>query len=105
MPEFPIFTGNCPGNVAKDAKYSVRSGPGGPVVGLTYRAEDDERWHATTDEHTALVNMVNAIKIAYTGKPNGAFYINEYRQVIVPVAKILPPRSVQVLENDAESCF
>ncbi len=84
MSRFPIFTGNCPRNVAKDAKYSVRSGKSGPVVTLTYRSQEDERWYATTEEHPELVNMVNEVKLSDGQPPNGAFYINEYRQVIVP---------------------
>lgn len=84
MPTFPRFEGNCPRNVSRDAKYSVRSGADGPVVALTYRAQDDERWYATTEKHPELVRMVNAVKLSRGLPPNGAFYINEYHQVIVP---------------------
>lgn len=86
MPTFPRFEGNCPRNVAKDAKYSVRSGKDAPVVALTYRAHDDERWYATTQQHPELVQMVNAVKLAQGLPPNGTFYINEFKQVIVPTA-------------------
>lgn len=85
MPEFPVFRGNCPANVAKDAKYTVRSGKMGPVVALTYNTGDDERWYMTTENHPELVAKVNAVKTAHGGAPNGSFYINEYSQVIVPV--------------------
>lgn len=87
MPEFPVFRGNCPANVSKDAKYSVRSGKTGPVVALTYNTGDDERWYMTTEKHPELVSMVNAVKTAHGGAPNGSFYINEYKQVIVPVVE------------------
>src|SRR5262245_29305794 len=86
MTIFPRFEGNCPRNVAKDAKYSVRTGREGPVVALTYRAQEDERWYATTEKHPELVRMVNAVKLSLGLPPNGAFYINEYKQVIVPTA-------------------
>lgn len=91
MKEYPKYPGNCPGNVAKDAKYSIRTdaGAGGhrrPVVTLVYRAAEDERWYAATDAHPKLVNMVNAVKTGLGLPPNGAFYINEYKQVIVPTA-------------------
>ena len=86
MRRFPRFEGNCPHNVAKDAKYGVRTGRDGPVVALTYRTVDDERWHATTEEHPELVRMVNEVKVSEGFGPNGSFYINEYRQVIVPTA-------------------
>ena len=85
MPEFAVFRGNCPGNVNKDAKYAVRSGRTGPVVALTYCTTDDERWYMTTEDHSELVAMVNAVKTAQGQAPNGSFYINEYKQVIVPV--------------------
>ncbi|MCB1066195.1 MAG: hypothetical protein KDN20_25150 [Verrucomicrobiae bacterium] len=85
MPTYPTFKGNCPANVRKDAKYTVRTGKSGPVIALVYEAEDDERWHPTTDSHPELVKMVNDVKIAHGGSPNGSFYINEYKQVIVPV--------------------
>ena len=85
MPEFPVYRGNCPANVAKDAKYTVRSGKTGPVVALTFNTGDDERWYMTTESHPELVAMVNAVKTAHGSAPNGSFYINEYNQVIVPV--------------------
>lgn len=84
--EVPVFKGNCPRVVNKDAKYSVRSGPNGSVVSLIYRSLDDERWYATSEDHSELVNMVNEVKTSLGLPPNGAFYINEYKQVIVPTA-------------------
>lgn len=85
MSDFPIFRGNCPTNVSKDAKYTVRSYKGAPVVGLIYNyKEEDERWYMTTEKHPELVEMVNAVKVSCGNPPNGSFYINEYKQVIVP---------------------
>jgi hypothetical protein len=79
------FRGNCPKNVSRDAKYAIRSGAAGPVVALTYVSAEGERWHATTEEHPELVEMVNRVKTRVGAGPNGPFYINEYGQVIVPV--------------------
>lgn len=81
MKTFAIFPGNWPRNVSKDAKYGVR----GTRVGLTYDTADGERWHVTTKEHPDLAEMVNEVKTAHGTGPNGPFYINEYKQVIVPV--------------------
>jgi hypothetical protein len=81
---FPAFTGNCPKNVSRDAKYAVRSGADGPVVGLVYESANGEQWHPTTEDHPELVDMVNAVKLAIGGTAQGPFYINEYGQVIVP---------------------
>jgi hypothetical protein len=82
MKTFTVFPGNRPRNVSKDAKYSVRGTDG--RVGLTYCTADDERWHMTTKAHPALADMVNDVKRTHGTGPNGPFYINEYKQVIVP---------------------
>ncbi len=78
------FEGNCPRNVAKTAKYAVRHQGSGLVIGLVYDAPEGERWFATTEEHPDLVRLVSGVKLELTGSPAGPFYINEYRQVIVP---------------------
>jgi len=80
-----IYEGNWPSNVSKDAKYSIRTAEGQYVVGVEYRSSDREKWYPTTDQHDALVEMVNRIKVAINGKPGGPFYINEFKQVVVPV--------------------
>lgn len=79
---FPLFTGNCPHNVSRDAKYAVRSGS---LVRLEYVASGTDRWLITTEKHPYLVEAVNAVKVGVGGTPNGPFYINEFGQVIVPV--------------------
>lgn len=87
MEGYPEFLGNCPRNVARDAKYRTRSAGarrGGSLVELVYRATEDERWYPTTEDHPNLCEMVNAVKLSLNLPPNGSFYINEYQQVIVP---------------------
>ncbi len=79
------FEGNCPTNVSKDAKYTVRLEDGEYVVGLFYRSTDGELWYPSNGEHPDLVEMVNEVKNYHASSPGGAFYINEYCQVIVPV--------------------
>jgi hypothetical protein len=83
MKTFNIFPGNCPRNVSKDAKYSVRGSDG--RIALIYETAEGERWHMTTKAHPELADMVNDIKRTHGKAPNGPFYINEYKQVIVPV--------------------
>lgn len=83
--EYVRFEGNCPRNVARDARYSVRYDQGKYVVGLLYRADYREEWRPVTREHPDLVNMVNGVKMAQASSHGGTFYINEYKQVIVPV--------------------
>ena len=69
---------DCPGNVAKDAKYTVRSGPTGPIVALTYNTKDDEKWYMATESHPELVAKVNDVKTAHGHAPNGSFYIKRH---------------------------
>lgn len=79
------FIGNCPSNVNKDAKYTVRLERGEYVVGIYYLSNDGELWYPSSANHPDLVEMVNNVKNHFTGNPGGAFYINEYKQVLVPV--------------------
>lgn len=76
MPNNITYKGNCPRNVARDAKYSLK----GEKIGLLYRTSSGEEWHATTDGHPDLVKMIKSVK-----PEGGAFYINEYKQVLVPL--------------------
>jgi hypothetical protein len=86
MSEIIPFSGNCPKNVSKDAKYGIKDNKKrGLAVGLTYCTADDERWHMTTEAHPELAEMVSDIKSTYGSSPYGPFYINEYKRVIVPV--------------------
>lgn len=78
-----VFPGNCPHNVSKDAKYTVRGSDG--RVALEYCVDDVTRWHLSTKAHAELAAMVNDVKRTFGSGPNGPFYINEFRQVIVPV--------------------
>ena len=88
METYKEFPGNCPRNVSKDAKYRIRTDPTaggrGTLVVLVYCAAEDEIWYPTTRDHPELEEMVNAVKIGLGQPPNGSFYINEYKQVIVP---------------------
>jgi len=79
-----VFEGNWPMSVRKAAKYSVKHEDGRYVVAIVYEFGEGEKWYPTTDEHDELVEMVNRIKMEVNGFFGGPFYINEYRQVIVP---------------------
>jgi hypothetical protein len=79
------YPGLCPSNVNKDAKYSVvHSAAGSMEIRLVYRVSNREKELLTTDRHDKLVEMVNKVKLELTGFLGGAFYINEYRDVLVP---------------------
>lgn len=78
------YTGNVPSNVSKDAKYSVVRGSDEWEVRLIYRLSSAERALVTTSAHPELVTLVNDVKEDVNGVPGGAFYINEYKHVLVP---------------------
>src|SRR5829696_2314947 len=85
MKTFSTFPGNCPHNVSKDAKYSVRCIDS--HVFLLYATAEGELWRMSTKAHPALAEMVNDVKRTHGSSDNGPFYINEYKQVIVPVGE------------------
>ena len=77
------FQGNCTSNVSKDAKYHVKL-KGDPHISIPYEAKEGERWMLSTKEHPELVEMVCRVRAELGEDPGGAFYLNEYKQVIVP---------------------
>jgi hypothetical protein len=78
--------GASPSNVRRDGKYSIVLEDGEYVIQLRYRLSDREVALLTTVDHDELVDMVNHVKEAKTGRKGGAFYINEYKDVLVPTA-------------------
>ncbi len=78
------YPGYVPSNVNKDAKYSVVNGTNGYEIRLIYRLSAREEALLTTEHHQPLVDMVNEVKLEHNGKEGGAFYINEYLDVLVP---------------------
>jgi hypothetical protein len=79
-----MYSGNLPSNVSKDAKYSAVHGSDGWEVRLVYRLSSSERALVTNGSHPELVRLVNGVKDDVNGMAGGAFYINEYRHVLVP---------------------
>jgi len=81
------YPGNLPRNVNHDAKYSVVHDTDGEMrVRLLYTLSEGERALLSTDRHPQLVDMVNQVKDEVHGALGGAFYINEYGQVLVPTS-------------------
>lgn len=75
------YTGLSPMRVNRDAKYSVTIDG---HIKLEYRESQRVRYLLTSDEHPRLAKMVNDTKIALRGSGGGAFYLNEYCDVLVP---------------------
>ncbi|GAA5207585.1 hypothetical protein [Microbacterium kyungheense] len=78
---FRRYTGLSPLRVSKDAKYSVTAGG---AIRLEYRESARVRYLLTTELHPRLAEMVNDVKREVNGAEGGAFYINEFRYVLVP---------------------
>ena len=75
------YTGLSPQRVSRDAKYSVSAG--GSIT-LEYRESTRVRYLLSTEDHPDLADMVNDVKVAWQGARGGAFYINEFKFVLVP---------------------
>jgi hypothetical protein len=77
------FQGNCPSAVLKTAKYHIKI-HGGPKIAIPYDAAEGEQWMLSSKQHPALIQMVGAVRADLNEQVGGAFYINEYSQVLVP---------------------
>ena len=80
-----LYRGPWPMNVNKLAKYTVSREDGQWRVTVGYDAGDGLRFLAVEGGDTGLATLVNDVKQAVAHQPGGAFYINEYRHVLVPV--------------------
>jgi hypothetical protein len=80
-----LYRGPWPQNVSKLAKYAVRFVDGQWKLTVQYEAGDGLRFLAVEGGGSDLADKVNAIKVAAQDQPGGAFYVNEYRHVVVPV--------------------
>lgn len=77
------YPGNTQTNASKDAKYTVKREDGDWAVKLVFTLDRRERTLLATVDHDPLVEMVNLVKDEHSGQPGGAFYINEFRDVLV----------------------
>lgn len=86
-----LYRGPWPQNVSKLAKYAVRFVDGEWKVTVLYDVGDGLKFLAVDGGGATIAKLVNAAKVAARDQPGGAFYVNEYRHIIVPVAA--PPES------------
>lgn len=90
MTEFMLYPGAWPQVVSKLAKYAIRFIDGEWKATVLYEAGAGLRYLAVEGASPRLVEMVNAVKRFAHEQPGGAFYINEYRHLIVPVRASSP---------------
>ena len=80
-----LYRGLWPQNIAKLSKYSVSYLEGQWRVTVGYDVGDGLHFLAVEQADSGLAKMVNDVKTAVAGQQGGAFYINEFRHVLVPV--------------------
>ena len=79
-----LYPGVWPQNISRLAKYAVRFVDGDWKVTVSCEAEEGPQYLAVQGADD-LADRVNAIKTAVHGQLGGAFYVNEYRHILVPV--------------------
>jgi len=80
-----LYRGVWPQNVSKLAKYAVRFLDGDWKITVLYEAGAGLRYLAVEGGAADLASRINAVKTSVRDQLGGAFYVNEYRHVIVPV--------------------
>jgi len=80
-----LYRGVWPQNVSKLAKYAVRFIDGDWKITVLYEAGEGLQYLAVEGGGANLASLINTLKTALREQPGGAFYVNEYRHVIVPV--------------------
>jgi len=80
-----LYRGVWPQNVSKLAKYAVRFLEGEWKITVLYEAGAGLRYLAVEGAGAQLAARINAVKTKLRNEAGGAFYVNEYRHVLVPV--------------------
>lgn len=80
-----MYRGVWPQNVSRLAKYGLRFVDGVWKVTVLYDAGDGLRFLAVEGGSANIIEQINAVKVALGNPPGGAFYVNEYRHIVVPV--------------------
>lgn len=80
-----LYRGVWPRNVSSLAKYAVRFLDKTWKVTVEYEAGEGLRYLAVEGGGSDLPKRINEVKTAAGEAPGGAFYVNEYRHVVVPV--------------------
>lgn len=86
MNEPTLYRGLWPQNVSRLAKYAVRSEAGIWKVTVLYEAGEGLKYLAVEVGEQEIVGRINALKSQVRDKPGGAFYVNEFRHILVPTA-------------------
>jgi len=77
-----VYSGNSNRGISKSARYTVTASG---EIRLKYFVGKNEFALLATGAHRELVDMVNGVKAKHGDGAGGAFIINEFRHVVVPV--------------------
>jgi hypothetical protein len=80
-----LYPGLWPQNVSRLAKYALRVIDGDWKITVLYDVGEGLRYLAVEGGSQDLIERLNSIKTTFQDHPGGAFYVNEYRHVLVPV--------------------
>ncbi len=80
-----LYRGPWPQNASKLAKYAVRFVNGQWRITVLYEAGEGLRYLAVEGGGERLIENINTVKARLQAQLGGAFYVNEYRHVLVPV--------------------
>ncbi len=80
-----LYPGVWPQNVDRLAKYAIRLVDGDWKVTVRSETAEGPRYLAVQGAGADLAERINAIRTAVGARPGGAFYVNEYRHIVVPV--------------------
>jgi hypothetical protein len=86
--KYKLYRGVWPQSTSRLAKYGVRFLDGQWRITVLYDIGSGERFLAVEGGDHGLADKINELKRALTGQGGGAFYVNEYKHVIVPVASV-----------------
>ena len=86
MNQFRLYRGVWPGNVSRTAKYTVRQERGEWRVKVLAELERGMFYFAVDNgDSSEIIRQVNEVKSQLGTGKGGAFYLNEYGHLIVPV--------------------
>ena len=87
MSEPELYRGQWPQNVSKMSKYTVKIDDGKWKIMVHHDIGEGLVFLAVEGSGTDIPERVNNIKRKFTGQDGGAFYVNEFHHLIVPVSR------------------
>jgi hypothetical protein len=87
MSEPELYRGLWPQNVSKMSKYTVKFDDGKWKVMVRHDIGEGLVFLAVEGSNTDIPDCVNNLKRQLTGQEGGAFYVNEFHHLIIPVSR------------------